>query len=54
MAPPYVCVTDFEEEAHKIIDKKALDYYRSGAGEQFSLNLNREAFRRYEIMVSFL
>ncbi|XP_061396854.1 uncharacterized protein LOC133332468 [Musca vetustissima] len=49
MAPPFVCVTDFEEEAHKIIDKKALDYYRSGAGEQFSLNLNREAFRRLRI-----
>lgn len=46
MAPPFVCVTDFEEKAHQIIDKQALDYYRSGAGEQFSLNLNREAFKR--------
>ncbi|XP_065369384.1 uncharacterized protein Hao [Calliphora vicina] len=49
MAPPYVCVTDFEERAHQTIEKKALDYYRSGAGEQFSLNLNREAFRRLRI-----
>ncbi|XP_023300142.2 peroxisomal (S)-2-hydroxy-acid oxidase GLO5 [Lucilia cuprina] len=49
MAPPYVSVTDFEERAHQIIEKKALDYYRSGAGEQFSLNLNREAFRRLRI-----
>ncbi|XP_075167325.1 hydroxyacid oxidase [Haematobia irritans] len=49
MPPPFVCTTDFEEEAHKIIDKNALDYYRSGAGEQFTLNLNREAFRRLRI-----
>lgn len=46
MAPPYVNVIDFEERAHQIIEKKALDYYRSGAGEQFSLQLNREAFKR--------
>lgn len=46
MAPPYVCVTDFEEEAHQILDKKIVDYYRSGAGEEVSLNLNRQAFRR--------
>lgn len=46
MAPPYVCVTDFEEGAQKVLEKKTLEYYRSGAGEEFSLNLNREAFRR--------
>ena len=46
MAPPYVSVTDFEGIAHQVIEKKALDYYRSGAGEQFSLKLNRDAFKR--------
>ncbi|XP_061396855.1 uncharacterized protein LOC133332469 [Musca vetustissima] len=49
MAPPYVCVSDFEEEAHDILDKKVVDYYRSGAGEEVSLNLNRQAFRRLRI-----
>uniref|UniRef100_A0A1I8P2Q4 (S)-2-hydroxy-acid oxidase n=1 Tax=Stomoxys calcitrans TaxID=35570 RepID=A0A1I8P2Q4_STOCA len=49
MGPQYVCVDDFEKEASKKIDKSALDYYRSGAGEQFTLNLNREAFRRLRI-----
>lgn len=48
MTTPFVCVTDFEERAYQVIEKKALDYYRSGAGEQFTLNLNREAFRRCE------
>lgn len=41
-----VCVEDFEKEAFTKLEKNALDYYRSGAGEQFSLGLNREAFKR--------
>lgn len=42
----FVCVDDFEKKAHSVLEKSALDYYRSGAGEQYTLNLNREAFRR--------
>ncbi|XP_037948816.1 peroxisomal (S)-2-hydroxy-acid oxidase GLO5 [Teleopsis dalmanni] len=49
-----VCVEDFEKKAHTVIEKFALDYYRSGAGEQFTLNLNREAFKKWRIRPRFL
>lgn len=38
---------DFEKKAFTKLEKNALDYYRSGAGEQFTLGLNREAFKRF-------
>jgi len=41
-----VCVGDFERHAVSILPKNALDYYCSGAGEEFTLGLNRDAFRR--------
>ncbi|XP_017837748.1 peroxisomal (S)-2-hydroxy-acid oxidase [Drosophila busckii] len=41
-----VCVEDFERQAYSKLEKNALDYYKSGAGEQFTLGLNREAFNR--------
>lgn len=44
-----VCVEDFEKKAEAHLEKNALDYYRSGAGEQFTLGLNREAFRRLRL-----
>ncbi|KAH8367156.1 hypothetical protein KR084_005006 [Drosophila pseudotakahashii] len=44
-----VCVEDFEKKAAGQLEKNALDYYRSGAGEQFTLGLNREAFRRLRL-----
>ncbi|XP_067626556.1 uncharacterized protein [Eurosta solidaginis] len=44
-----VCVEDFEKDALRLLDKNALDYYRSGAGEQLTLNLNREAFKKIRI-----
>lgn len=44
-----VCLKDFEEEAFKLIEKAPLDYYRSGAGEEYTLNLNQEAFKRFDI-----
>ncbi|XP_014091204.1 uncharacterized protein Hao [Bactrocera oleae] len=50
----FVCVDDFEKKAHSVLEKSALDYYRSGAGEQYTLNLNREAFRRIRIRPRFL
>ncbi|KAI9582611.1 (S)-2-hydroxy-acid oxidase GLO1 [Glossina fuscipes] len=45
----FVCLKDFENEAFKVIEKTALDYYRSGAGDEFTLNLNRKAFNRIRI-----
>ncbi|EDW72557.1 uncharacterized protein Dwil_GK20637 [Drosophila willistoni] len=44
-----VCVEDFEQKAKEHLEKNALDYYKSGAGEQFTLSLNREAFRKLRL-----
>ncbi|XP_030555536.1 peroxisomal (S)-2-hydroxy-acid oxidase GLO5-like isoform X1 [Drosophila novamexicana] len=42
----FVSVSDFEQKASVELEKNALDYYKSGAGEQLTLRLNREAFQR--------
>lgn len=43
----FVSVSDFEQKASVELEKNALDYYKSGAGEQLTLRLNREAFQRF-------
>ncbi|XP_076659754.1 hydroxyacid oxidase [Halictus rubicundus] len=50
----FVCVEDYEKHAIKHLPPAARDYYNSGAGEQFSLRLNIEAFRKYRIRPRFL
>lgn len=47
MSGQRVCVSDFEEEARKVLPKAVYDYYRSGADEQISLADNVSAFNRY-------
>jgi isopentenyl diphosphate isomerase/L-lactate dehydrogenase-like FMN-dependent dehydrogenase len=42
----FVCVGDFEHHAARILSKNVLHYYCSGAGEEFTLGLNRGAFQR--------
>lgn len=42
-----VCIGDFEQHAHSVLPKNALDYYRSGAGAEETLIHNRRAFSRY-------
>ncbi|XP_055079762.1 hydroxyacid oxidase 1 [Periophthalmus magnuspinnatus] len=42
-----VCVSDFEEQARKVLPKTVYDYYRSGADEQRTLHDNVEAFNRW-------
>lgn len=42
-----VCLEDFEKKAYEILEQNALDYYRSGAAEQFTLKLNQDAFKKY-------
>ena len=44
-----VCVEDIEKYAHETLPRNALDYYRSGANEQVTLQDNRAAFRRWDI-----
>lgn len=42
----FVSLLDFEEYAFQKLEKNAFDYYKSGAGEQFTLRVNSEAFQR--------
>ncbi|KAG8224306.1 hypothetical protein J437_LFUL007246 [Ladona fulva] len=43
-----VCVGDVEKIGKSLLPRAALDYYKSGAGEEVTLSMNREAFRREE------
>uniref|UniRef100_A0A3Q3WK35 (S)-2-hydroxy-acid oxidase n=1 Tax=Mola mola TaxID=94237 RepID=A0A3Q3WK35_MOLML len=45
-----VCVSDFEEEARKVLPKAVYDYYHSGADEQRTLADNIAAFTRYIVI----
>lgn len=49
MASRLICVDDFEREARAALPRNALDYYRSGADEEFTLGLNKEALRKLRI-----
>lgn len=44
-----VCLRDYEEKAGEIIPKSAWDYYRSGAGHEVTLNLNRCQFQKLRL-----
>lgn len=46
MSAQRVCVSDFEEEAKKVLPKAVYDYYRSGADNQTTLTDNTAAFDR--------
>lgn len=46
MSDNLVCIKDFEEHAHQVLSRNALDYYRSGAGQQETLIQNNRAFSR--------
>lgn len=39
-----VCVQDFEDEAFKILDQNALNYYKAGADDEMTLNQNKQAY----------
>ncbi|KAJ8920886.1 hypothetical protein NQ315_015679 [Exocentrus adspersus] len=49
MSNNLVCIKDFEEYAHQVLPRSALDYYRSGAGQEKTLRQNNKAFSRYKI-----
>lgn len=50
----FICIEDFEKEAFKKLPKPALDYYRSGADEEVTLQSNVEAFKKIKILPRFL
>ncbi|XP_015602171.1 peroxisomal (S)-2-hydroxy-acid oxidase isoform X2 [Cephus cinctus] len=44
-----VCINDYENYALKNLPRNACDYYKSGAGDEQTLNLNRNAFKAYRV-----
>lgn len=47
MSPSLVCVRDYEEQATQILSRNALDYYRSGATQETTLQENKDAIKRF-------
>ncbi|KAG8042646.1 hypothetical protein G9C98_005280 [Cotesia typhae] len=45
----FVSVDDYEKSALQILPKAVKDYYASGAGKEFSLQWNKDAFKSYKI-----
>ena len=52
--PNVVCVADVENAAKKNLSKMVLDYYRSGAGDELTLDENCAAFDELIIWPKFL
>ncbi|XP_012528234.1 hydroxyacid oxidase 1 [Monomorium pharaonis] len=50
----YVCIEDYEKYALEHLPASVRDYYKSGAGEEYSVKWNREAFKNYKIRPRFL
>lgn len=49
-----VCLEDFRKKAESVLEKSALDYYRSGAGDQYTLNRTKDSFKKLCIRPRFL
>lgn len=49
-----VSLDDYEKQAHQLLPKNALDYYRSGAGNEETLKRNRNDFYNFRIRPRFL
>lgn len=54
MKPPMVSVDDYAVEAHKILPRSILGYYKSGALQEITLHENTEAINRWYIRPRFL
>jgi len=42
----YVCIEDYEKHALEHLTPSIRDYYKGGAGEEYSVKWNREAFKK--------
>lgn len=49
-----ISLDDYEKQAAQILPKNALDYYKSGAGDEVTLARNRSDFQNYRIRPRFL
>lgn len=49
-----ISLDDYEKRAHEVLPRNALDYFRSGAGDEQTLKWNRNDFKHYRIRPRFL
>ena len=42
-----LCIADFEEHAEKKLSKANLGFYNTGSYDNYTVQWNKEAFRRY-------
>lgn len=49
-----ISLDDYQKRAYELLPKNALDYYRSGAGDEQTLAWNRSDFNNYRIRPRFL
>ncbi|CAO1326559.1 unnamed protein product [Diamesa hyperborea] len=49
-----VSLDDYERQAHELLPKNSLDYYKSGAGDELTLKWNRSSFAKFRIRPRFL
>src|SRR4051812_30404549 len=49
-----VSLGDYEKRAHELLPRNALDYFRSGAGDEQTLARNRSDFNKFRIRPRFL
>lgn len=49
-----ISLDEYEKRAYELLPKNALDYYRSGAGDEQTLGWNRSDFKNFRIRPRFL
>ncbi|XP_044011203.1 hydroxyacid oxidase 1 isoform X2 [Aphidius gifuensis] len=45
----FTCIDDYEKFALKVLTPSVRDYYKSGAGDEITLNWNKKLFKKYKI-----
>lgn len=48
-----VCLKDYEAATLKRVSKHAMDYYKSGAGDELTLRLNQTTWDKYDDTLNF-
>lgn len=48
----FTCIDDYEKFALKVLTPSVRDYYKSGAGDEITLNWNKKIFKKYIILIS--
>lgn len=49
-----VCIQDYEDKAGQLLAKRAFNYYKLGAGQMTTLQLNRDYYKRWAYLIGAL